>query len=725
MTKTFAVRSTLVRLLLLALFAQPVTSAAQQPPASKTPLLSDKELMAIGAEINGLIAKDTVAELARHHRVQSSSGYSRAAEFVAAKAKEYGLEQVQIERLPADGHKTYYTLKSTPAWEAERGEIWEVSQRKAVKIADYNEMRVALADYSQSADVTAALIDVGPGTAPSDYEGKDVKGKIVLAGGQLMAVHKLACDERGAAGILSYQQNQATGWSGEYADNVRWGHLSPYNSENKFAFMISLRQAREYRDRLAGGEQITLRAAVKAEMKPGTYDVVTAVIPGNGLTDEEIVFSCHLCHQQPGANDNASGAAAILEVARTLTTLIRRGEIERPRRTIRFIWPPEIAGTVAYFAEHPDIVRRMKAAVHCDMVGGDFRITKSVLHVTRTPESLPSCVNAVAEIFANYAINGSVRAAMAEGFDDALISRGGSKDSLIADFTPYEMGSDHDVYQEGSFRIPTIYLRDWPDVFIHTNNDVPANIDATKIKRSAFIAAASGYFLSRAGAREGARLADEIFAAAHARIPRVLERARRLEDAGTEGDEEARNTIARSLDIDAAAISSVEMFAPGDKSLVSKVETLVDQLSGAWLLLTGQISQQTKGKRVYFVIEPKETPRRDSKEQRSRNPKEAAKARPNGEFKQVPSRKMLGPTNVYYYDYLAERIGPEDSRVIERLRQTGRGEILQYEILNLVDGKRTVQEIRDYLAAAYAPLPVVDVFDYLRLLERAGVVRME
>ena len=81
-------------------------------------------------------------------------------------------------------------------------------------------------------------------------------------------------------------------------------------------------------------------------MRPGHYDVVTAVIPGTDGS-EEIVFSCHLCHQKPGANDNASGAAAILEAARALNALIRRGEIERPRRTIRFIWPPEINGTLA------------------------------------------------------------------------------------------------------------------------------------------------------------------------------------------------------------------------------------------------------------------------------------------------------------------------------------------------------------------------------------------
>src|SRR5262245_34794982 len=376
-----------------------VTGQSQVARFSKTALLSDREILALSSEISGVIAKDTVTELARYHRVQASSGFSRAAAYIAAKAKEYGLEQVLIERFPADGEKTYYTLKSAPGWEAERGELWETEPHKT-KIADWGEMRVALADYSHSAEATAPLVDVGSGTSAKDYEGKEVMGRIVLAGGNVASVHKIACGERGAAGILSYQQNQVTGWSGDYADNVRWGHLSPYNANNKFAFMISLRKAREYQARLARGEQITLHAIVKAEMKPSNYEVVSAVIPGTDAANEEIVYSCHLCHQKPGANDNASGAAAILEVARVLSTLIRRGEIDPPHRTIRFVWPPEISGTVAYFASHPEIVRRMKAAVHCDMVGGNYVITKSVLHVTHTPASLPSCVNTVADVFA-------------------------------------------------------------------------------------------------------------------------------------------------------------------------------------------------------------------------------------------------------------------------------------------------------------------------------------
>lgn len=720
MTKRTA-SSFVLSVLLIQPFGASVAAQAAGELYTKTSLLPDKVITALGAEINGSIAKDIVIELARYHRVQASSGFSRAAEYIASKAKEYGLDQVQIERFPADGHKTYHTLKSTPGWEAERAELWEVEPHKT-RIADWDEMRVALADYSQSADVSAALVNVGAGTSANDYNGKDVKGKIVLAGGSVAAVHKLACDERGAAGVLSYQQNQVTGWSGDYIDNVRWGHLSPYNPDNKFAFMISLRRAREYQARLAHGEQITLRANVKAEIKASNYEVVSAIIPGSDLASEEIVFTCHLCHQKPGANDNASGAAAILEAARALTSLIRRGELERPRRTIRFIWPPEINGTVAYFAEHPEIVKRMKAAIHCDMVGGDYAITKSVLHVTHTPASLPSCVNAVADTFAEYAIDGALKAASGAGSGDALVSPEGSKDSLVADITPFAMGSDHDVYQEGSFRIPTIYLRDWPDVFIHTNNDTPANIDSTKMKRSTFIATASGYFLAIAGSREAARLADEVFGKALARVPRAKERARAIEAAGThDAADEARSIIAHSVESEAEAISSVLQFAPNDKNLHTKVEGLVDQLSGAWLLMTGKLTEQRKGNRIVFTIEQKEP----SRESKPKNPKEASRARDIGShFKRVPIRRVIGPMNVYYYDYVAERANG-DLRAVERIGSMPGGEILLYEILNLVDGSRSIQAIRDYIAAAYGSIAVEDVAEYLKLLERIGAVRME
>src|SRR5437667_152884 len=256
---------------------------------------------------------------------------------------------------------------------------------------------------SEGSDVTAELVDVGEGTKEGDYAGKDVKGKIVLAAAQPGAVQDLAVGKFGAAGIVSYAQNQKTAWWGEDENLIRWGHLNTFSANKTFGFMVSLKTGRALRVRLARGEGVLLHAVVKAGQHPGAYEVVTATIPGADpkLKDEEIAFSCHLDHQRPGANDNASGCVTILEVARTLQKLINEGKLVRPARTIRFIWPPEIEGTLALLNGKPEFARRVKAVVHMDMVGGGPE-TKAVFHVTRGPMSLPSFVHDVAWAFAEW-----------------------------------------------------------------------------------------------------------------------------------------------------------------------------------------------------------------------------------------------------------------------------------------------------------------------------------
>ena len=118
--------------------------------------------------------------------------------------------------------------------------------------------------------------------------------------------------------------------------------------------MISLREARALQQRLARGERITLHAVVRARNDDAMpYETLVATIPGTDPAAGEIVFSCHLDHEKPGANDNASGCAANLEIARTLKTLIDAKRIPPPARTIRFIWPSEMTGTIAYLAKYP------------------------------------------------------------------------------------------------------------------------------------------------------------------------------------------------------------------------------------------------------------------------------------------------------------------------------------------------------------------------------------
>jgi aminopeptidase YwaD len=495
--------------------------------AQSLPFLTDKEISSLATEISGESAKRNVEGLSRHHRMRGSRGFRSAADQVLAELKRYGLSDAHIESLPADGTIFYGTQRSRPAWNAEFAELWEVDANgnRVVRLASWEAAPITLAQDSVSGEATAELIDVGAGTAEANYANKDVKGKLVLTSSQPGSVAPLAVGRFGAAGIVSYAQNQRTAWYGEDETLIRWGHLETFAPDNErtFAFMVSLKTARALQQRLTAGETIRMNAVVRAGREPGTYDIATATIPGSDLRNEEIVFSCHLDHPRPGANDNASGCAAILEVARTLSKLVAEKRLDPPRRTIRFVWPPEIEGTLALLNGRPDLASRIKAAIHLDMVGGGPE-TKAIFHVTRGPASLPSFVYDVAqsagmlvnEQTAAYAMTGAARW--------PLVASDGTKDPLRAAFVPLTEGSDHQVYSDSSFGIPAIYLNDWPDRYIHTNKDVPANIDSTKLARAAFIAAASGYALATVGADDAPALHEMMRAFALERAAVYLRR---------------------------------------------------------------------------------------------------------------------------------------------------------------------------------------------------------
>jgi aminopeptidase YwaD len=382
---------------------------------------------------------------------------------------------------------------------------------------------------TQLRDVTADVVDVGSGSSDSDYAGKDVKGKIVLAASQADAVQRIAVAKFGAAGIVSYAANQRTAWWKQDESLVRWGHLETFSATPTFAFMISLGDARALQARLAKGERIRLHAIVKAGQHPGSYDIASATIPGSDpqLRDQEIVYSCHLDHPRPGANDNASGCATILEVARTLHKLIAEKRIPPPRRTIRFVWPPEIEGTMALLNGKPELAVRIKAAIHLDIVGAGAE-TKTIFHVTRGPASLPSFTYDIAAKIGSFVDDQSSQYAMTGVAQWPLVAPEGGRDALRAAFVPLTLGSDHEVYSSSSWSIPAIYLNDWPDRYIHTNADTPSKIDPTKLKRAGFIAAASGLILANATAADAPEIVAIIEESALRRVAEARAQARDL-----------------------------------------------------------------------------------------------------------------------------------------------------------------------------------------------------
>ncbi|HYG49075.1 MAG TPA: M28 family peptidase [Allosphingosinicella sp.] len=646
--------------------------AAPAAAQKAAPLLTAPETEALASEISGASAKRTVQALSLHHRMRGSEGYRAAAELIRDRLRDYGLDEVDIISLPADGRIFYGTQRSRPAWNAGFAELWEQRQeagrwRDSERIASWADQPITLAQDSVSGRAEAELVDVGTGASAADYAGKQVRGKLVLVSGQPEAAAKLAVTERGAAGIVSWAQNQRSAWWGEDESLIRWGHLSTWEDPT-FAFMVSPARARAWQARLARGETVRLRAEVKAGRTPGAYLIPTAVIPGRDRT-KEILFSCHLDHPSPGANDNASGCSGILEIARTFQRLIAEGRLPRPQRTLRFIWPCEIECTISLLNARPEFARRTLATIHLDMIGGNTDITRGALSVEGSPPSLPSFVSGVGFAMARWVDRQALRHADRGEADFPLLDPEGTKNPLRAQIGGFSEGSDHQVWSEGSWRIPVIYVSDWPDIYIHTNKDVPGNLDSTKMKRAMFIAAASAWALANVEQSDTPALERLQMIEADFRSAEISRRSAELSDA------DGATARLQHADHEVALELSLQRFGLAVGEPVR--ESAVPEAEGA-------------GGIVY---------RRND--------------------------KLKGPMDGFGYSWFDDRL---EKAKLERpallARQpTWEGPSFGYEALNLVDGRRNVQQIRDELALSVGPAPVEEVAAYFAVLERLGVIR--
>jgi len=680
---------------------------------AQEPFLSSQQWTLIRDEVNGVAPYENLRYLTGLHRVPGTPAFDQAAHFIVERAQGYGLDDAHSEQFPIDGVKTYGLMRSYLAWNVQSGELWEMQPRH-VLIANAITDPIRLADYSHTNSVETSLIDVGSGMNQADYTGKNVRGKIVLADGVLSRVQQLAVAERGAAGILSDMPNQTTAWSGLDPTLVRWGHLDARQSAG-FAFMISRQTAGMLRARLAAGEDIVLSAQVKATVGPGNWTVDTATIPGTDPSAGQVVFSCHLDHERPGANDDGSGCVTILEAARALERLVQSGALPRPKRTIRFIWGPEHEGTMAFLATHPDIMKDLRANVHMDMVGGDPFKNKAVMHVTETPWSLPSFVTDVGAVFLE-AIRWAA-SAYAEGDgspEQALVEDTGTRNEFFADVTPFDAGSDHDDYDSSTIAVPSLYLRDWPDTYIHTDHDSLDQMDATKLRRVAALGAAAGYVYAALDSAKLPLILPFLCAQSETRMATSFSKARNwINDSGLAPDAawyEADNLLAQSLNRECATLHSLVVFAGGPANSESEG---VNALNAQAATFKSWLAKQATARGAKAPAAPWTV---------------------NSVTTQVPVRiAPFGPIENQNDDALLARLGKERySRIkllngnsghyVSVLDQAG---LFAYEILNFVNGKRSVGEIRDAVSAEYHPISVDLVADYLEALAAARIIRLD
>jgi hypothetical protein len=645
--------------------------------------------------LSGEIAKDHVIQISQYHRVQGSRGYRRSAEYVLEQLHRYGFADADayIESAPSDGKIVYQTWQSPSGWDIESAELRMVEPYDE-RIVGFPEVAMSLITYSNPGDVTAEVVWVGSGTSDADYVGKDVTGKFVLATGYGGDVHRNAVLKHGAAAVVVFLDDDR---AKEYPDMLAYTGMWPRAEELDgvtFGFNITNRQGERLRDMLLSGQRVVLSGrATGIGLEPFFMDAVIARIPGIDPAGEELIICGHLDHPKESANDNGSGSGAMLDIARALKELIDSGRMPQPKRSIRLLWIAEFYGIMAYVDAHPELTGpelggRYLAGMNLDMVGEHLELLHSRMNLTRVPSSSPTVLN---DVVANMA-------QMVDGMN--VRTPRGSMSAFNYRVTPYSGGSDHMVLIDR--KIPAVMLGH-SDYTHHTSEDTPDKVDPVELERSEIITAATMLFLSDMTAEQAVDLAYLVGANSAERLGAAARRARGLlGTASSQGEDgggavslfEAENTIMHVGEWERGAIGNVLQFQVDDR-VREAVRTNQRQLEQQEEALLEALRGQGRAAGISTQARP---------------------ASPDDE--RVPKRLTRGPLGS---GLPANQLSVEDAAWYSSPDFPLRGNAT-FELVNFIDGKRTVTEIRNALSAEFGPIPTEAVARFVDDLVRVGVV---
>ncbi len=696
--------------LLMTILAFPlVIGSGQDSRPDPLPALGPGQVQAIIDRVSGERALNDVRRLSLLHRWFNSDGYDEAAAYVLGEARSIGLSGAGIEKFPADGKILYSTHRTLPRWNVKEAELSMTAPQRR-RLVSWEETPTVLASNSRSADVEAELVDVGEGVQASDYEGRDVRGKFVLASspqakGRIEVVHRLAVLERGAAGVVSYRSY----YLDDFPDLVTWDHIWTLEKDGRtstFGFCVSKRMGWELRRLLQEGEKVVLRAKVETSLGPGEYGVVQGSIPGAEFPDQEIWFTAHLDHANPGANDNASGSAAILESARAFSALIKAGLLPQPKRTLRFLWVPEIYGTIAYLTRHPEAAGKIIAVINMDMVGEDQKLCGSTFQVYRTPDSTPSFFNDLLAGHLDFFLAHPPQPGRELADPLAVISPFGSREPWLASVVPYSGGSDHQVFMGGGINVPASMFGSGPDTFYHTGQDTPDKCDSTQLRRAIALAMTVASSLAYSDAGAAREQAEVLFSRSLQRMAVDLERAAGFLSRSPMGGgdlKEALNILEWGSRREKRVLTSLLRLLPGEK----KLESLVRQKTDALSLRAG--TDQKSLRETYGALCAERGFKPGST---TLTPEERAAGR------LVPYRNPEFP-GPFDDGYLAEKLDLRGQAALSRLQG-----LASYEAGAFIDGKLSALDIRNAVSAECGMVALSDIVDYLLALEVAGLINL-
>ena len=519
---------------------------------------------AIREEFSGQAAKGYVVDITRYHRMQASPGFRQAAHYCLERLREVGV-RAEILSFPADEKTQYWSARMFQEWEVAEATLHLVEpEDERRKLADFRDCPISLIQRSAPFEGEAEVVLLEDGEEEAEYEGLHLKGKVVLTKGDVDRVRQLAVEKRGAVGIISdgMRETPPVRARMDVPDAIQYTSFWWSGREKKcFGFVLSPREGERLRGLIKkqaqdGEPPVKVRAKVVSRLYDGEIEVVSALIPGE--TNQEVVMVAHLCHPRPSANDNASGSAAALEIARTLQKLIDGGKLAQPRRGIRFLWVPEMTGTYAYLATHEDEIERLVAGLNLDMVGQNQELCGSSFLIEQPPQALPS--------FAPHLLERLREELLGE---TSAFGGTGSYALFRHAVIPFSGGSDHYILSDPSVGVPTPMIIQWPDKFYHTSQDTPDKVDPAMLGRVGSLAATYAYFLANAGSREATWLGYEMAARFKRDMVRfVQEKVTEATNIGEETDKLGetvallRKKVAYLVEREQQALASLKRLSP-------------------------------------------------------------------------------------------------------------------------------------------------------------------
>ena len=487
----------------LALLAMAITVPAQQKPSS----VLDGYYKSLRQEFVADNAYQTVAFVEQRWRLAGNSGFNESIYHVESILQRAGFtKEVKGE---TDAQLTYRIearKMNRPTWEPVSASVTLEGEKEPFLQFTSNRNMLAINSGSTPEEgVTAEVIDLGKGTK-KDFEGKEVKGKIVLGETGVRSLYTLAI-RNGALGVLAYSMPAYT-QPEKQVNSIQFQNL-PYQDtvKQKWGVVLSYSAKEKLKAALAKGKtRVTVKAVTK--MYPSEELTIIANARGVSKPDERFVFSAHV--QEPGANDNATGVGTLAEMARVTAALINQKKFS-PERTITFLWGDEIVSTGRYITDDPGRAKGIKWGLSLDMVGEDVTKTGGSFLIEKMPD--PSAiwtrgtekhtewggdVLKESDMFPHY-------------FNDFLMNRcrqQGKDNGWVVNTNPFEGGSDHTPFLKA--KIPGLLMWHFTDVFYHTDADRLEMVSAEEMKNVGVSALAAAFTLTAAEESTTLSLIDEI-----------------------------------------------------------------------------------------------------------------------------------------------------------------------------------------------------------------------